>query len=362
MIEIRTIAHAEEVCQLTELFALSFGQSTTAALWEWKYAKNPLARFMPHITVAMDGGKVVGARPYLLSELWLNHEKVIAAQHCDTMVHPDYRRQGIFNRMGREAVRYLYEHGCMLSYGFPGPMSRRGFLSQGYRKLLPNEILFRLVKPGQIIACNVKNRPLGKSLGYLCDLVPLSKGLRVAPEARDYQVEVSACYPDEMKVLDSFRKKTVIDLARTESYMRWRFDAHPERSYRYILAKKGGSLEGYALVSVQKQRRGVIAGFIVDYLVKGDDRACFHALMVRALQEIEENECHVVVAWAAGDPGLRRELLEHFAFRSSANFPYRKVMDTGYMDVLLVDERKAGLLDVYDKNNWRVTYAYPNFT
>jgi GNAT superfamily N-acetyltransferase len=362
LIEIRMVKHAEEIDQLLELFALSFGQKTTAESWGWRYIQNPLARFMPDVTVAVDNGKIVGARPFLLNEMWFGDKKVIAAQHCDTMVHPDYRRQGIFNRMGKFAISYLSEHDCALSFGFPGPMSRNGFFSQGYRRLVPTEILLRLIKPGQVIACNVKNKPMGKSLGFLCDRLFVSRKIEYSSQAQAYQVEVSDHYTSELNTLDILRNNTVIDMVRTETNLHWRFDTHPRNTYQYIIAKKEGKVHGYAIIGVQEQLRGLIAGFIIDYLVKDGDVACFHALLVKALGELEKTACHVVVTWAFSEPHLRHELLEHFGFKSSLGFPYHKVMDSGYMDVLLVDERMANTIDIYHKANWRVTYAYPNYT
>ncbi len=157
MIEIRTVKHSEEIEQLTELYISTFNHKTTTRFWEWKYVHNPLAADMPDVTVALDGSRIVGARPFLLSELWVGNQKIAAAQHCDTMVHNDYRRQGIFNRMGEFALRYMAEHGYAISYGFPAPVSRKGFASQGYRRLLDTEIVFRLMNPAGIIINKFRN-------------------------------------------------------------------------------------------------------------------------------------------------------------------------------------------------------------
>jgi len=130
MVEIRLVKHSQGMEQLTNLFRLCFNnEDMTAKIWDWKYLQNPLSD--PEVIVAVDNGRIVGARPFWFVEMWLGDEKVKTAQHCDTMVHPDYRGKVIFNQMGQFAVRYLKDNDYALSYGFPGPMSRPGFFVAG---------------------------------------------------------------------------------------------------------------------------------------------------------------------------------------------------------------------------------------
>jgi hypothetical protein len=346
LIEIKTIKHAEEIEQLTELFTLVFKMKTTAEFWKWKYIENPLSAGMQDLVVALDGNKIVGARPFLLNELWLGDRKIIAAQHCDTMVHPDYRRQGIFNRMGKQALKYLGEHDCVLSFGFPGPMSRKGFASQGYRKLMDIEILFRLINPLSIVTYKFKN--IRSNLLFV--------------EDDTYQIEVNDGYTVDLATLDSFRKLNMIDVVRSEENLRWRFDSCPHNKYRYILAKKDGQLMGYAVISVQKQIKSLPIGIIIDYLIKDLDINCAQAIISKAFDEFKRSACNVVATWALGDSAFRNELVKEFGFRSSLKFPYNMVIRSIYMDLIIIDIDKATFIDPHDKTNWRLIYAYLNYT
>ncbi len=342
MIEIRAVKLIEEIEQLTQLFALVFKVKDSAESWKWKCIQHPLSSYIPEMIVAMDGGKIVGARPFMPNEFWLGYKKVIAAQHCYSMVHPAYRRQGIFNRMGRKSIDYLAEHDIVLSYGFPGPMSRKGFLSQGYRKLMDTEILFRFVNPLKKITSKPGNRYCDTNIG-------------------DFQIEFSGKYNAELSALDSFRNPNIIDLVRSEANLRWRFDECPHKNYSYILAKKEGSLKGYAVLSKQRQHSGLMAGIIVDYLVADNNAACFESLVTGAMQEFTRLGCHMAAVWAFSDMELRRILMQEFGFRSSLKLPYNRFISPIYMDVLLIDKSISAPINIYDSTNWRVTYAYPNF-
>jgi len=62
--------------------------------------------------------------------------------------------------------------------------------------------------------------------------------------------------------------------------------------------------------------------------------------------------------WAFSEAKFREQLLKHFGFKSSFKFFYSKVFGYEYLDAILIDERGAERVNIYEKENWRVTYAY----
>ena len=54
----------------------------------------------------------------------------------------------------------------------------------------------------------------------------------------------------------------------------------------------------------------------------------------------------------------REELLKHFGFKSSVKFPYNRMFSYAYLEAMLIDEKLAEGVDIYDESNWRVTHAY----
>jgi len=358
MVEIRLTKHNEEIEQLCDLFRLCFNRDMPLEVWEWQYLKNPFSSVDAEVIVALDGSKIVGARPFIYVEMWLENTKVITAQHCNTMVHPEYRGRGIFNRMGNYALQYLRENGFYLSYGFPGLMSRRGFLSQGYRIVVETEVLFRATNPQKLLHYKLNNRFLSNGLGFLYDKL-LNHGIKtIPPNSGIFQVEVSDKFTDELKEVDSLRDEAAINLVRSEGYLRWRFDLHIECQYKYILVKREGELWGYAVVSVQKELNGLVYGVIVDYLVKNKDIACFRTLMSKCLDELDKSEYDIAMIWAFSETNFREELIKKFGFKSSSKFPYNRFFGYSYLDAIRTDDHMATSVNIYDKNNWRLTHAY----
>jgi GNAT superfamily N-acetyltransferase len=328
----------------------------TAEIWDWEYLQNPLSH--PEVIVAVDNGRIVGARPFWFAEMWLGNKKIKTAQHCNTMVHPDYRGRGIFNRMGQFAVQYLKDNGYALSYGFPGPMSRPGFLSQGYRKVAETENMFRVVHPQKLLSYRLGNKILAGGLGFFYNALLNTRAKKTTRVSDSFQVEVSDRYTDDLRDVDDLRDKSGINLVRSESYLRWRFDKHPQRRYRYVTAKKDGKLWGYAVVSLQPQPNSFVSGLIVDYLVKNKDLSCFRVLIDTCLNELGKSQLDIVLAWAFSEPQLRKELSKYFGFKSSTKFPYNKLFRYAYLDAILIDEKLVEGVDIYDSSNWRVTHVY----
>jgi len=357
LIEVRTVKHLDEMGQLLELFRICCRQDRSEEHWRWEYMENPLASADPDVIVALDGRRIVGARPFWLAELWVGNERVSAAQHCDTMVHPDYRSKGIFGQMGEFGVRYLRENGFALSYGFPGPMARAGFLKQGYRIVAQTENMFRPVRPERLLSYRLRNRVLSGGLGLLYSVL-FPSGLKNTPLPRGpFEVRTCDRFSDELREIDSLRDRSAIEVVRSESYLRWRFDQHPDNEYRYLVATKEGELWGYAVISVQAEANGLVYGIIVDYLVKDKDAGCFRALAGACLNELAESEFDMMLVWAFSEPAFRAELMKEFGLRPSTGFPYSRFFAYDYFEALLTDERLAERTDIYDRANWRVTHA-----
>jgi GNAT superfamily N-acetyltransferase len=328
--EIRLLKHREKREELLDLFLASFGHNMSAELWDWKYLQNPLASADPEVIVAIDNGKIVGARPFLLAEMWLKDEKVKVAQPCDTMVHPEHRREGIFSRMNQFAIEYLKRDGYAFFYNFPGPMSRPGYLKQDWKIVAVTETLYRFDNPQKVISYKLKNKFLGTSLGFFYDKLLNTRG-KVSALSSSFQIEVFNHFPYELKQVDTLRDKSAIELARGESYLRWRFN-------------------------------GLVYGMIVDYLIKDDDVDCFRGLINKGLSGLEKPECDLVSVWTFNQPLLREELIKHFGFKSSTRFPYNRLLGKGYFVTREINEQLLGKIDIYNKENWQVTSAYSDTT
>lgn len=361
--KIKLVRHREKAKELVDLFRASFGHDMSVELWDWKYIQHPLASGDPEIIVAMDNGKIVGARPLLLAEMWLKDEKTKVAQPCDTMVHPEYQRQGILSRMNQFAIEHFREDGYALFYNFPNMQSYPGYLKLGWRKVSLAENLFQVINPQIVLDYKLGRRFLVKGLGLLYNAISKTGKHRslVVTLPNNYQTEVVDQFVDELKQ-DYLRDKSAIELDRSEDYLRWRFDQHPENSYKYILARKDNRLCGYGVVSTEDMGRGLIRGRVIDYLVEEGNIEGFRVIMDACLNELRKRKCSFISVSLFGNPRFSQELIDSFGFKSSQRLPYRRFFEEGNFVVRQVSDWVMEKTDIYDREKWNVTDAYRDST
>lgn len=360
MFEVKLVKLTEHRDAFLDLFRSSFGHTMTVKLWEWKYLMNPFANTSPDLVVAMIDNKIIGARPFLFAEMWINGNKVKIAQPTDTMVHPAYRHVGIFRQMNKFAIEYYKKQGYLLFCNVPGPMSLAGYTKQGWVPVSTIDTLFYLITSKHIFSKKLKSNHFGKFVGFFWDLL-LKKNRLSTPNSNDYQIKVFEQFNDTLQI-DSLRDPSKINIVRSEKYLRWRFDQHPEYDYKYLVIMNDDQPLGYAVISTKKQLNGIIQGRIVDYLIKNDDLTCFNSLMYYCLTELKKLNCDIVYFGVFNQPILGELLLKNYHFKLSSKFPYNMLIRKGYFAVRVLEENLAEKKDIYNKTKWHITYIFQDVT
>ena len=358
MIEIRLVKYKQAEAQLLDLFRASFGRDINPDFWHWKHAGNYLSPADPEVIAAVENDRIVGARPFLFVEMWLGNEKVKAAQHVDTMVHPEYQKRGVFNLVGQFSINYLRENGYALSYGFANRLSRQGFMRQGYRVIGATDIMFKLLRPRRVMSHQLKNKALSNIAGFLYDKFMTRKTRKQSGLPATIRFTVAEQFTEELRQVDTLRDEKAVDLVRSEDFLRWRYDAHPHFKYRYIILKREEELAGYAVISPRREISGLTQGTMVDFLVKNDDAMCTTALINKCLIELEQSGCDYANIWTVSQSNQLRKSLRRSGLKSVLKFPYRREDRFNYLDARLIQEGAAGYIDIYDKENWRMSAAF----
>lgn len=128
---------AQQKAQFLELLSTSLTDNTMEWL-EWKYMTNPLSRGTPTVFGAIhkESGKLAGMRPCMICKVVFGDKVIKAAQPCDTVVHPEFRRRGIFRDMNKVAIEEMTKDGYDLFFNFPNRNSQPGNLKMGWRNVM----------------------------------------------------------------------------------------------------------------------------------------------------------------------------------------------------------------------------------
>ena len=108
---------------IAELFKTCFGETLDRPLWEWAYLKNPTG--IPIIVVALENGIVIGHYAMIPMPFVQDNLQHVGYLSMTTMVHPDYRKYGLFQELA--SVAYSKALPGTFVYGFPNSNSAPGF-------------------------------------------------------------------------------------------------------------------------------------------------------------------------------------------------------------------------------------------
>ncbi|MEA3241223.1 MAG: GNAT family N-acetyltransferase, partial [Pseudomonadota bacterium] len=81
------------------LWKVAFFKDFPAAWWQWKYLNNPYGHQM--VLCCTEDDQIVGVYSGIPYRAWWQNKVVRLTQLMDIMVHPDYRKDGLFLHLAK---------------------------------------------------------------------------------------------------------------------------------------------------------------------------------------------------------------------------------------------------------------------
>jgi GNAT superfamily N-acetyltransferase len=323
------------------LYERVFEQPMTLERWRWQYAHDPGGILL---AVAPDGSL---AGHYAVSPLrfLMNGETIQGALSLDTMVHPNYRGQGMFTRLANALYDHLAAQGIDFIYGFPNEQSHHGFIKNlGWRDLQPTLPLYVYPLNFSSAIQKVLPVPLLARLGS-----PAAKlGYRALfgaprPIPSSIQVRKVQDFDERFDGLLEYAPARLM-LKRDHDYLTWRYLKHPDHRYTILAAESGDSLLGYAVLSSQVTA-GLNAAYLVDILGRKDAVTALIRAAVDSAQDMDVINCMMFPPYA---PLLRRS---GFIPLPERLFPQEMHLGVHNNTTRLSDEM------IYDPGSWYITWG-----
>jgi len=256
----------EHTAKLAKL-VYGHGPLTDPAYLEWKYSGNPS---LPSIlAIAESQGELIGFNALLPVLVKVENTVALCAIASDTMVHPEFRRQGVFLAMQKyltskaENISMTYSSGARLRQ----PTAIGTVKHFQWRVVGPVFVLERFLSPGTAmkqlwVYPQLNSTNLFKYLKSLAGVGAITllgsltqavaRGLK-EDERKEQGIQVTEMKPlvfgaefDNLweEVKDSFR----IAVVRNKEYLNWRF-SNPTATYKGFRADQDGRLRGYCILS-----------------------------------------------------------------------------------------------------------------
>lgn len=239
--------------EVLALFREGFGRPRSAELWRWRFRDNPMGGPLASIARLDADGRVVGCYLCLPFRLDLGGRPEPAVQVVDLVVHPGYRRQGMFEAMARHSYEMLGGLGYRALVAFPNPtaMSYPGFTrTLGWSPLCQTRRFTALLgierAARKVLRLPAAARAANAGYRWL-------RGGGVARARREAVVagaeyRTSGRLPEGYEALwDSCRGTRGPAFWKDAAYLRWRYDAHPELRFTYAFLVREGRLAAMAV-------------------------------------------------------------------------------------------------------------------
>mgnify|MGYP000865088222 CR=1 FL=1 len=119
---------------IVELLKICLGDNDnrTNEYWEWKHNNNPFGKSF--VMLAFDKDLLIGVRSFMRWE-WSKKSYIYKCVRCvDTVVHPNYRRRGLFSIMTLKGLEIMKNEGVDFVFNTPNSKSLPGNLKMGWKE------------------------------------------------------------------------------------------------------------------------------------------------------------------------------------------------------------------------------------
>ncbi len=250
--------------------------------WRWQFQECPDGRAL--IYVVEDKHRIIGHFADVPRLFFCQGETVLGTFSMDLMVHPDYRRKGIFDLMARYAVQSVKQKNGLFMITFPIRMATIiGLKKIGWREVGRLPVLVYPIRFHGVLNRYLRFPPLSLLLGGgIRFFYSLRYGFRRRKCSERFEIEKLVTLDESF---DRFWEKASslfpILGVRNRNFITWRFLQHPTRTYTIYRAKKDGEMRGY-IVLRKVDLLGFNSGVIVDLLALDEDT--LSALLERGIQ------------------------------------------------------------------------------
>lgn len=245
-VELATDADRGPILEIMETSFASVQRSSSVLrgpeFWEWKYRSSPFG--IASVQQIKLDGKVVAAQSLWPVTFQWQEREFHALQACDTVVHPDFRRQGLFKALLMARKTRAAALNADFIFNFPNANSWPGNLKAGWHFLGRVPWYVRIIKPITLI------RDYGK-------------------EGRSASLAVPERYRVTETMLDWLEGAVAGDrrglsLTRPTGYWRWRFLKRPSRQYGLVCMET--NCKSFAVFTLSRKASGLIELVVVDLI------------------------------------------------------------------------------------------------
>lgn len=247
---------------------------------DWYSGESPAGRATVIVGEDTHSREIIGFCFFMPVIAKVGNEYGTARMGGNAVVHPDYRRRGIFSSFHKVAGEELAT--SWFSYGFPKPRALVAHQKGGRRKVADLPLLVRPIDMRQLARDRLRNPLLRGAARAGWWLAGRTLWRQPRPNPQGIVVRHEEGFDASFdRFWDRVADKYEIIIKRDSAFLNWRFSGLDFRAYRLLTARVNGELVGY-LVLRCTQIEGVRTGLIMDLLVEPGARGDRAGLLLLA--------------------------------------------------------------------------------
>lgn len=164
-------ANEGDVPAIVDLLRLSLGDGHTPkseSYWRWKHIENPFGR--SPVLLGLQGTTLVGVRAFMKWRFISGGTVSEAVRAVDTATHPNFRGQGIFNKLTLSLIKECENSEVGFVFNTPNKISKSGYLKMGWQEAGRLPITIKFPRPLSILSSHFRHiSPLNLSSAEIED-------------------------------------------------------------------------------------------------------------------------------------------------------------------------------------------------
>lgn len=265
--------------------------------WYWRYRDNPSKLTM--ITVSKDGSKLIGCLHSIPRSIKVGDNILLGCCSQGFVVHPDYRKFGIGNKLEPPLDKLRQDAGIGFSYfESNNPFYLRALKKrQHYFPILITHFV-RIKDIDLHLKMMSYNKKWMINIGFRC--------LKIINQAHNFMnyiskskksIHVQSINRFDARI-DKFWDKVSsgykLISERTKEYMNWRYCDSRGGDYSVKCIQDEDNLYGYIILRINKMKKNYPVGYIVDMLTLPERSDITHALISAAVDYFDRRHVNII--------------------------------------------------------------------
>jgi GNAT superfamily N-acetyltransferase len=335
MWEIRKYKETDEE-GIAELSRICEGGPKPLDRWGNTYTASPFGYF---IAVVESEGKIIGHMASVTLPMKIGQETKLGSRAEALMVHPNFRRKGIFLSTGKFLTAEIGKEKVVCSYCLPNEIARSGHLKYGwfdvcYIPLLARDMnpLYKLLWKSKVMETSIYaafrsfifyHKRIQKIAKFLLRM-PFMIRKSSSPPVTTYQennTKIRSIKSFDNRINNFWESASTnygIAIVRNAEYLNWRYSDNRYFKYRMLIAEKKDEVLGYVILGTSQLHKRV--GMIVDLLTLRDDGYIVQQLISESIKWFRNEGIYRIDSLVLGNKLYLEALLKN-GFHVSGKVP-----------------------------------------